>query len=236
MPASIYILFFSSLTTTVGWTFLRDQKEESYSNRFSIVGILLTVIFTYISLGISIYKLACHEKELMEKGLFTDPWIIRVLVHNSLAAHATWATILLFYNIAVVLRVEANIESNVACYITFGLMALFVIIFFVSDIMLIFRMQCIFVLPYIVLMVAECGTLLKNTSADKLEENLHLILAGGLMGIVFILFLVKFSLFIIKMRRIAAKKRQADLIRPTPEEESRPPSPILFPTRQTQIT
>jgi hypothetical protein len=240
MPSSVYISFFLALAFTLVWAFLRDQEPvlrlqgfyqaESDFVRFSIIcsalAMLVTVIFSHLALSISIYKIAVHEKELLEKELHADPWIIRLVVQNCISAHATWTTIVLFYNIAMILKEEANVESNIGCYITFGLMIFYVIIFFVIDIILIVRVQCMFILPYFIIMVSQCATVMKNINTDADIDGIHLTLAGGLAGIVFILFLVKLVLFFMMMRRIKARKGP-EMIRPTDPEDSPPPSPRL---------
>ncbi|CAH1775608.1 unnamed protein product [Owenia fusiformis] len=202
-PSSLFVIYMFNNANNIAWLFLFDREYIQYS----LIVIALTPFTLYIMMLISCKQLDKYGSVMIQQGMGKDIWMVRVFLHNGLGIYAAWTTIATLLNFAMVLTYYAGMSQDTACTISLGVLAMELIIYFVTDNFLFDKYLRYTIVPYIVVIVALIGSIAKNWDVTKRNS----IFTAALLGTAGLCFLVKLVLVIWRSRT-----------RPTFEGKNRP--------------
>ncbi len=182
VPATVHVFMMLAGAAVFVWVLLWNKFGFMME---SVALILVAVACSYVALVSSV--LACRSAE---------PWLviqdktgvlvlIGLFVHNGLAAFATMTCIMANYHLSLILNLEANISVSVTCYVSFGLLLIYLGVYFIIDTCLSDRhAQCV-VTPYILACLSYVGAYLSITEqpeAERSAEDYNLLWILSLVG------------------------------------------------------
>ncbi|XP_033725752.1 uncharacterized protein LOC117315597 [Pecten maximus] len=179
MPPAIYIVYILNLGFNVGWMVLFDRK---YIN-ISLPDAALMAFTLYIILGISCRAVRNNISSLVKDGAGKEAWFIRFFLQNGIAFYATWVTVATHLNVAMVMHYSGGVANDISCTTALGLLIFFVILWFLTETILLDVYTRYVFSPYIVLVIALSGSLAKNFDLDLRYRNSILsVLLLGMSG------------------------------------------------------
>lgn len=194
LPWSVHVCMMLAAAAILGWVLLWSKWDYMLESVSCVAG---AALFSYAALLCSM--LACRNAEpwlvLQDKtGVLI---LVGLFIQNGLAAFATMCCILTNYHLSIILSVEGNVSLTVCCYVSFGLLLVYVGVYFIIDTCLSDRhAQCV-VTPYILVCLSYVSayfTITGQSEADKLhltDYNLVWILALVGAGASGVMLLVK---------------------------------------------
>ncbi|XP_069122634.1 uncharacterized protein [Argopecten irradians] len=192
MPPSIYIIYILNLGFNIGWMVLFDRK---YIN-ISLPDAALMAITLYIVLGISCTAVHNNLNRLIKDGGGKEAWFIRFFLQNGVAFYATWVTIATHLNLAMVMHYSGGVANDIACTVALGVLLFFVILWFMTETILLDVYTRYLFSPYIVLVVGLSGSLAKNFNLDLRYRNT--ILSVIILGLSGFFLLLKIILILVR--------------------------------------
>ncbi|CAH1775607.1 unnamed protein product [Owenia fusiformis] len=191
-PSSLFFIYMFNNATNIAWLFLFDREYVEYA----LVALALCPFALYIMMFISCKQLDKYGSVMIQQGMGKDIWMVRVFLHNGLGIYAAWTTIATLLNFAMVLTYYAGMSQDTACTISLGVLAMELIIYFVTDNFLFDKYLRYTIVPYIVVIVALIGSIAKNWDVTKRNS----IFTAALLGTAGLCFLVKIVLVIWRSR------------------------------------
>lgn len=190
LPVPYLVSYLFNLVFNCGWmiSFDREILELALALLFLITMTLyICLFFSYRSLNKGIHI-------LVKQGRKHDVWLTRFFVQNGLSLYATWCTIATLLNFAIVLtyRSAHDISQKDASTTSLSILTAIIIVFLVADWFFMDRYTRYTFTPYIVLVVALTGSLVKNYEEGERNTIFTIVLlaVSGVAAIVktFLLF------------------------------------------------
>jgi hypothetical protein len=204
VSVDIYVLFTISLCGTVAGLFLWDESLV----RYTILSNLVTTVFSYLSLLVSFRGMKDHGMELIVAKNVSHLWDIVLLLQNGLAAHASWQTVNLMYLSTVALTSTSQIlTKETGSYGFQGALMLYTVLFFALDTFCTKGLNGYLLTPYIISVLAFTIIAIRNTGDP--QQNYHYYIACALVGLAFIMFVIKLVVIIVRHRKRAEQSRLA---------------------------
>lgn len=167
LSTTFYFAFGVSNLFTIAWTFvwIREMLQVA------LAMLAVSVLSLYLCLYCSFKNLYKFLNLLYKEDLGTDVWLMRILVHNGLAFYATWCTFATLLNFAIVLFESCGINKNMAGTITLGIAALFMLLWFMLDCIILDKYVRYTFTPYVVLIVAFTGIMVQHFNLSLHPRN-----------------------------------------------------------------
>ncbi|XP_070574375.1 uncharacterized protein [Ptychodera flava] len=187
MTPLFYASFIINLAMNVGWLFLWDRQYIPVA----FVFLALLTFMLYVCLFITHANL---YKNLSEMASYNNKevWAIRLLVHNGIAFYATWCTIATLLNLAMTLAYYTSLSQSTASTISLSILVLEILVWFICENVVIEKYVRYTISPYIVVIVALCGSYTKNWNPEKTNS----IMTVSMLGLAGLLFVVRIILLI----------------------------------------
>ncbi|XP_052237688.1 uncharacterized protein LOC127848998 [Dreissena polymorpha] len=195
LPPVFFISFIINNIVVVTWLFLWDRL---YLN-WALLVIAFTPLTLYICLFISFRQLYRKLNVLSQAGAKKDIWLTRIFVQNGMAFFATWVSIATLLNFAIVLTYYWSVEMQVSVSIALGILSFEIIAWFLLDTFAIDKFVRYTVTPYIVVVVALVGSVLKNFDLNVNYRNSIFLVT--LLAVVGVLLLLKLVIMFIRAGR-----------------------------------
>ncbi len=207
MPISIFFTMILAWCCTFAWVFLWNHFGYEI---YSIACIAGAVLFSFMAHVISM--LACRASEPRLNYIEQASALVRIglLIQNGIAGFATMCSIMTNFHLAILLREEANTTMHTSCYSSYGLLFLYMVVYFIIDTCLSDRhAQCV-VIPYILVVATYVGAYfqVKDIEKDSNERELLWILALVAAGAVGVMLIVKITVSIIRAGSRGIKDRR----------------------------
>ncbi|XP_015249664.1 PREDICTED: uncharacterized protein LOC107097152 [Cyprinodon variegatus] len=136
----------------------------------ALIFLILIICTNYSMVGFICHRLHIYGpwlKSTIEKDL----WLLRVLVLNGVMIYTSWTTIATLLNLTIVLKYEANMSSADSATISYSLLTVVLLSWFVvENFVLDKHMRYVFI-PYVVVIWALSGNLTKNYDASSPSRN-----------------------------------------------------------------
>ncbi|XP_071103239.1 uncharacterized protein [Haliotis cracherodii] len=159
-----------------------------------IAFVFLAIVFItiYICIGLSYKALAQHHDALVKQGRKVDIWLMRMLVQNGLAFYGAWCTIATLLNLAMALTYTAKpqFDQSTSSTIALSILSVELTVFAISDWTIMDKYSRYTFSPYIVVMVALSGSMVKNWNPEKTNS----IFTAVLLGVSILCFITKMVL------------------------------------------
>ncbi|XP_067686822.1 uncharacterized protein [Haliotis asinina] len=153
--------------------------------------VFLAIIFItiYICIGLSYRALAQHNDALVKQGRTVDIWLMRMLVQNGLAFYGAWCTIATLLNLAMALTYTSHpqFDQSTSSTISLSILSIELTVFALSDWTIMDKYSRYTFSPYIVVIVALSGSMIKNWNPLKTNS----IFTAALLGVSILCFLTK---------------------------------------------
>ncbi|XP_076437398.1 uncharacterized protein LOC143276658 [Babylonia areolata] len=181
-PATV-VLYMLANACTIAWLFLfdRDIIEAAF---VALLGIPVSLI---ISLALNYRTLDVAAPSLAQQRRTADIWLVRIFIHNGLAIYATWTSIATLLNMAMVIRYRSDpvIGDQTAGTVALAVLSVEILVFFTADLFFLDRYSRYTITPYIVVVVALIGSIVKNWEAGAVNSIFTaVLLAVGAAGLV----------------------------------------------------
>ncbi|KAK3592746.1 hypothetical protein CHS0354_016502 [Potamilus streckersoni] len=160
VPSSLLAVYILNMLLNIGWLFLFDREII----QAALADIFMMSVTLYICLFLSYRAFDKHVIQLLKEGRRYDIWFIRILLHNGLGIYATWITIATLLNLAHTLtyRSAHDISQDVASTVSLAVLSAEILVFYITDLVVLDRYTRYTVTPYLVLVVALSGSFSKN--------------------------------------------------------------------------
>ncbi|XP_035981725.1 uncharacterized protein LOC105938412 isoform X2 [Fundulus heteroclitus] len=136
----------------------------------ALIFLILIICTNYSMVGFICHGLHIYGPWLNENSK-KDLWLIRVLVLNGVMIYTSWTTIATLLNLTIVLRYEANMSSADSATLSYSLLTVVLLAWFVvENFVLDTHLRYIFI-PYVVVIWALSGNLDKNYDASSPSRN-----------------------------------------------------------------
>ncbi|VDI62617.1 Hypothetical predicted protein [Mytilus galloprovincialis] len=162
LPVAVYGIYIVNNLANIAWIIIWDRQ-------YTIAGlcvILITPFTLYVCLFLSFRQLYRNLAYLSKNDATKEIWFIRFFIQNSLAFYAAWVTVASLINLVVVLVYDADVEQELACTITLGILSFEIVAWFIIDNFIIDKYVRYTFSPYIVFFVALIGSFTKNYDLD----------------------------------------------------------------------
>lgn len=209
LPPLFYIVFMINNVVVVTWLFLWDRQWLNWA----CLDIVFTPITLYICLFISFKMLYDNIALLKSSGAKKDIWLTRILVQNGLAFYATWVSIATLLNFAIVMTYYWSVDVQVSSSVALGVLSLDIVVWFTLDTFVFDKYVRYTLTPYIVLVIALTGSVMKNFNLDTNERNS--IFVAILLAIACLLLVVKLVLVAWRHRKYPIKGDISDDVKGT---------------------
>eukprot|EP00057_Strongylocentrotus_purpuratus_P009980 XP_011664454.1 PREDICTED: uncharacterized protein LOC100893870 isoform X1 [Strongylocentrotus purpuratus] len=197
------VLIMLEFTFNVTWLFCSDREVMILSQ----IAFLLQNICLYVAISISAARVYQYLFVFKEYGKL-DLWLNRILIHNVLAIWATWVTVASKIGISTILIYVFGVDQETTVYVCLGFLASQLITYFILDCFVYDRYFRYILIVYPTAMWALGGILVNNI--DK-PTSPQAVLASTLFAIVFVFFVVKTILVIVRDPvYVIAKQKKAD--------------------------
>ncbi|OWF39584.1 uncharacterized protein LOC110464883 [Mizuhopecten yessoensis] len=167
MPPAIYIVYILNLGFNIAWMLLFDRKYIE----IALADIILMALTLYAILIISSRAVRKNLSVLIKDGAGKEAWFIRFFLHNGIAFYVTWVTVATHLNVAMVMHYSAGVANDISCTIALGMLTFFVMLWFVTENVLLDAYTRYLFSPYIVLVVALIGSIAKNFDLELRYRN-----------------------------------------------------------------
>ena len=212
MPITIYLLFFLGVGGNIAWYFVWGHLGHI---QWAAITVSLSALVLHFSLAAAVTALLDGEENLTDLNCSSDITWTQILVHNGIAAYCTWLSIVTMYNIAVLLNVHALISVDYSCSVAFGLIMLYMLVWFVVDILLSGMRLCLVFTPYFLAMLAFVSALTRNISlydiTTDISDSLSLVLSGAFLALTALFTVVKIITVIATKQRPPKKPDERTL-------------------------
>ncbi|RUS75542.1 hypothetical protein EGW08_016692, partial [Elysia chlorotica] len=184
LPPALFVL--SALTSCLGvaWLITFDRLEVEAA----FVMLVLYSCGMYAALAVSYRALDRASPYLAQQGRTTDIWLTRGLVQNGLAIQGTWVSVATLLNLAMVLTYSGSGVASVdtAATVSLSVLALEIVVFAGTDLLLLDRWARYTLTPYGVLVLALCGSISKNyeSGARNSVFSIVLLAVASLLAVV----------------------------------------------------
>ncbi|WAR04367.1 hypothetical protein MAR_019736 [Mya arenaria] len=160
LPVPFLLSYLLNMALNCTWMVVFDRE---YIAAAAAVLFLMTVTL-YICMFFSYRNLDKGIDTLIKQERKSDVWLTRFLVQNGLGIYATWCTIATLLNFAMLLTYEStvDIDQRDACTVSLSILAAVVLAFLVADWFFTDRWTRYTFTPYLVLVVAFTGSIVKN--------------------------------------------------------------------------
>ncbi|XP_060070134.1 uncharacterized protein LOC132550134 [Ylistrum balloti] len=210
MPPTIYITYILNLGFNIAWIILFDRK---YVN-ISLPDAALMALTLYVILIISCRAVRNNLSVLIKDGAGKEAWFIRFFLQNGIAFYATWVTVATHLNLAIVMCYSGGVANDIASTTALSMLTFFVILWFMTENILLDNYTRYIFSPYIVLVIALTGSITKNFDLDLRYRNS--ILAVILLGISGFFVVLKLIIILIRHNR---KPLSPTVYKPTSTEK-----------------
>ena len=194
----MYISLVLNLSANLTWIFMWDRQLVDYS----VIPSALMAFFLYCALFFTLKATREHAREFSKYNASKEIWLVRMLLQNAMAFYATWVTIATLLNLSIALTYRSGIDQETSATILFCLLAVEVIVWFVLDVFVFNNYTKFLFTPYIVVILALCGSLVKNF--DKTRRNQ--IFSATLLGVVGLFAIAKLIRMFIREKYIDSKR------------------------------
>lgn len=174
------------------WSFLFDREEIA----LSFVFLFFTAFSLYLCGVIVCRSLDRAGGELEKQGNRIDIHLTRFFVLNGIAVYATWTTVATWISLPTVLQYRAGINGITAAWISLGILAGIVSLWFILETFVFDRYLRYCFSQYIVLIVAFTGIFLRHYDPADPEDYLYFVLV--LLSLSSALALVKVVIMVVK--------------------------------------
>ncbi|CAH1777438.1 unnamed protein product, partial [Owenia fusiformis] len=208
LPASIFFFFFINNGCGVAWFLLYQNLYIPHA-----CAALAMMAFTlYLCLFISMRALNKHGEKLVEQQKGSDIWMIRILCHNGLGMYATWCTIATLLNFATTLVFWANVSNAMASTISLAILAGELLLWAILDNFVLDKFTRYLITPYIVVVFALVGVIVKNWNPDTRNSIMNAVL----LGVASAFLLIKIIMVIYRHRRNPVDYENKGTLKPIP--------------------
>lgn len=161
-PVPFLISYLINMASNCGWMVAFDREQLE----LSLALLLLITVTLYICLFFSYRSLDRGMDVLVKQKRKADVWLTRFLDQNGLSIYATWVTIASLLNLTFVLQYRSafDISQQNAATISLGILSAIIAGFLIADWLFLDRYTRYTFTPYLVLIVALTGSLVKNYS------------------------------------------------------------------------
>ena len=158
------------------WCFLFDRGLIEGA----LAVIVLNPLFLIVALVVSYKGLVDSAGALIQQGREFEVWLVRGFVHNGLGIYASWTSIAALLNFAMVVAYTdgGDVSVSAASTVALGILSFVVAVFVVTDVFLLDRYSRFTITPYLVLLVALVGSLVKNWDSGARNSIFTAILCG----------------------------------------------------------
>ena len=189
VPLNTMVFLVLALGMSAVWSAMMD-KPNLWS--YSLLILLAVCTCAYLSLGTALHQLhRCHDY-MYTHGYNAHTWLIRLFVHNAVGVYASWVTVMFLYYCTVMLHHYDKASGDVCRYLMVGLLAAFILIWFILDCFLIRAYSRGLVLPYVIHIIA-LGMIIRERRDDK---DTPYLMATVVMVITIVFFLIKVAITI----------------------------------------
>lgn len=209
MPPALYIVFIINNIVIVAWLVLWDRQWIEWA----LLDIIFTPLTLYICLFLSFKYLYDNIMSLKRGEAGKEIWFVRILVQNGLAFFATWVSIATLLNFAMVLTYTWSVEMQIASSVALGILTLDIVVWFTLDNFFVDKFVRYTITPYIVLVIALVGSILKNFDLDTNYRNS--VFTAVLLGVAGLLLIVKLTIVVVRHRKYPIKGNVNDDVKGT---------------------
>ncbi|GAB1610504.1 uncharacterized protein LOC115221566 [Argonauta hians] len=167
LTTTFYFAYAANNVFTIAWTFVWTRELLGVSLAM-LVGAVLCLYLSLYCVFKNLYKFL---NLLYKEGLGTDVWLMRLVVQNGLAMYATWSTFATLLNFTIVLFEDFGIDKNMAGTVTLALAALFMLLWFMLDCIILDKYVRYTFTPYVVLIVAFSGIMVQHFDLSLHPRN-----------------------------------------------------------------
>ena len=149
-PLTVYVcVLVGGPPGILGWLFLFTSDRNDFV-LYAPLCLLWALLFFHGALVISLGTLRRNLYTLLEVRAKAILFFSRILVQNGLGVITSWLTAVLFYNVALVLKLNEVLDLDGCRYVWLGLVALYVILGFLMDVFIGWGYTSHLLTPYIV--------------------------------------------------------------------------------------
>lgn len=173
----------------IGWVY-------SWGNRLPEISlglIVLLAISLWVSVGMVSGYLYVATPDLPDAK--SDLWMTRLSAQNGLAAFASWATLIMLYNLGAVLQEDASLHVDTTATILLSLISAIVLACFLLETTILDRFLRYSIAVYPVVMWTLGGVFARHWDPDMITARNHLFVLV-LMCVVGLLFIVRIVLLL----------------------------------------
>lgn len=209
LPPAFYFVFIINNIAIVAWLILWDRQWIEWA----LLDIIFTPLTLYICLFISFKYLYDNIMSMKRGAVGKEIWFVRILVQNGMAFFATWVSIATLLNFAMVLTYIWSVDMQIAASIALAILSLDIVVWFVLDMFLIDKYVRYTVTPYIVVVVALIGSIMKNWNLNTNYRNS--IFTAVLLAVAGLLLIVKLLILVWRHRKFPIKGNVNDDVKGT---------------------
>uniref|UniRef100_A0A087XCZ4 Si:ch211-161h7.5 n=1 Tax=Poecilia formosa TaxID=48698 RepID=A0A087XCZ4_POEFO len=159
----------------------------------ALIFLILLICTNYSMVGFICHGLHVYGPWL-NKYSKVDLWLIRMLVLNGVMIYTTWTTIATLLNLTIVLKYEANMSTADSATLSYSLLSVVLLVWFVVENFVLDRHMRYVFIPYVVVIWALSGNLDKNYDASSPSRNG--IFIAVLLAVSCVLFAIRIALVV----------------------------------------
>ena len=166
LPPILYIVFSFSLACNISWLLIWDREYMEVA----LVFINLMACTLFICLIITLKILDKFGNKFAAQNRGREIWLIRILVHNSLAMFATWAAVVAIFNFTVEIIYPTGADQSVGSTVSLAFFTMEILTFWLCDIFVFDNLLRYLLSPYVVLLISLFGICQNNWDPRKVTS------------------------------------------------------------------
>ncbi|XP_014781969.1 uncharacterized protein LOC106877552 isoform X1 [Octopus bimaculoides] len=165
-PSKFYLIFAVTLCLNISWFILYDR---SFFIASFFVALTMTV-FSFTTLGISIYYLYLYANTLIKNSFGTQACLIQLLVHNGIAFFGTWVTLLMHMNLDIALHYRWEVSRYISDLVPLCILVVLIVTWFTLDIAIFDTFTRYLLSPYVMLVIVFSGVVHKQVDVNSIDR------------------------------------------------------------------
>ena len=194
IPKLTYIFFILNNVVVTVWIFLWDREYLEYA----LIALALSVAALYLAIFFTARQTLNYGVEFVNNGQAYELCLVRTLAHNGMSFFATWISIATLLNLGTVLAYRVNLDQVLASTIVLLILAGELVFWFIADLFLIEKATRYIFTPYIVVIVAALGGVLKGNFD---ATNANSLLTAVILGAACLMFVIKIAAVCVRRKR-----------------------------------
>ncbi|XP_056669904.1 uncharacterized protein LOC103102780 [Monodelphis domestica] len=187
LPTPFYLVWILNNILNVGWLFLWDNECLSPA----LLVLTMLTGSNYMILFLACRGLYSHRTWLQSHHRM-DLWLFCILVQNGISLYATWTTVAILLNFAVVLIYTVGVANQTSTTVALSILLLLLVLWFYLENFLLDKHVRYILTVYPVVMVALSGNIAQHYNTTAPSGNN--VFAVVLMIVTSVMFLVRLGL------------------------------------------